>query len=224
MNERRIEYQPLSKLKPAKRNPKLHSQDIGTSMERFGYAEPILLDERTGRLVAGHGRLEFLQKKKLAGEHPPGGVEVKGKDWLVPVVRGWSSKNDKEAGAYLVASNQITIAGGWSQEALSSMLSKIPKQGLGFQPEELDALLGRMSEAAGALARTSDDTGRTPTQAKENYDTTSLRQVVLVFQADRYEEILDMLAAVREKEQVDNNAEAVERLLRRATDRAAEPA
>lgn len=55
-SERRIELMPLGQLQVAKRNPKKHSGDISTSVGRFGYAEPILLDERTGRIVAGHGR------------------------------------------------------------------------------------------------------------------------------------------------------------------------
>lgn len=65
--DRRIEMMPLADVKPALRNPKTHDAEaIGASVERFGYVEPMVLDERTGRLVAGHGRLEHLlalQKK-----------------------------------------------------------------------------------------------------------------------------------------------------------------
>jgi ParB-like chromosome segregation protein Spo0J len=57
----RIEYLPLATLLKAPRNPKDH--DIGLlhdSFSRFGFVEPIALNERTGRLVAGHGRQEAL--------------------------------------------------------------------------------------------------------------------------------------------------------------------
>ncbi|MBZ5526170.1 MAG: hypothetical protein LAP21_28450 [Acidobacteriia bacterium] len=64
-NQIRVEYLPLTSLKPAKRNPKRHQIDtVLTSMARFGYVAPMVLDERTGRLVAGHGRLESLKKAK----------------------------------------------------------------------------------------------------------------------------------------------------------------
>ena len=57
-------------------------------MGRFGYVAPMILDERTGRLVAGHCRLESLKRAKSAGKAPPKRVRVENGDWLVPVVRG----------------------------------------------------------------------------------------------------------------------------------------
>src|SRR5258707_9052715 len=82
----RIEYVPLSEVQRWPRNPKLHSHDdIATSIERFGFAQPLLLDERTNQLVAGHGRLETLQRLKAEGKEPPERVRKKGDDWLVPV-------------------------------------------------------------------------------------------------------------------------------------------
>lgn len=69
---RRLEYVPLDELKPAERNPKRHAGDaIQASIGKFGYVEPIVLDERTGRLVAGHGRLEALLAERDSGKPPP---------------------------------------------------------------------------------------------------------------------------------------------------------
>jgi hypothetical protein len=68
----RVDYMPLGALLRAPRNPKSH--DIGLihqSFSRFGYVEPIAINERTGRIVAGHGRLDTLQQKKANGEKPP---------------------------------------------------------------------------------------------------------------------------------------------------------
>ena len=61
----RVEYLDLEGLVRAPRNPKQH--DLGVlqaSLDRFGFVAPIILDERTGRLVAGHGRLDALEKLK----------------------------------------------------------------------------------------------------------------------------------------------------------------
>ena len=55
----RIEYLPLSAMVRWPRNPKGH--DLGElhgMIARFGYVMPMLIDEGTGRLVAGHGRLD----------------------------------------------------------------------------------------------------------------------------------------------------------------------
>jgi hypothetical protein len=67
-----MEYMPLDELVAAESNPKQHHPDIGTSLDRFGYVEAITLDERTGRMVAGHGRRDQLTAKHQAGDPPPG--------------------------------------------------------------------------------------------------------------------------------------------------------
>ena len=124
--KRRIEYVKLSELARADRNPKKHDDaGIRASFGQFGYVEPVVIDERTGKLVAGHGRVENLEAAKAAGEDPPEGVIVKGSEWTVPVVRGWSSENDMQADAYLVASNKLTEQGGWDDRALQAMLSEM---------------------------------------------------------------------------------------------------
>lgn len=99
--KRRLEFMTLASLKEAKKNPKDHDVAlIVESIRRFGLGEAPLLDERTGRLVAGHGRLEALRQLQQSKATPPAGVLQRGKHWLVPVQRGWSSKNDREAEGY----------------------------------------------------------------------------------------------------------------------------
>src|SRR5687767_10340946 len=101
-----LEYMPLADLQRAPRNPKGHAdQLIAESMERHGYVEAVVIDERTGRLVAGHGRLDSLQVRHAAGSEPPEGVVAEGDQWLVPVQRGWSSTSDEQAENYLLTSN-----------------------------------------------------------------------------------------------------------------------
>jgi hypothetical protein len=102
---RRVEYLAVDEILPAERNPKLHAaRDIDASITRFGFVEPIVMDERTGRLVAGHGRLEDLLTKQQGGGAPPDGIVVDEQGrWRVPVVRGWSSADDAEAAVRLVS-------------------------------------------------------------------------------------------------------------------------
>jgi hypothetical protein len=102
----RIDYVPLEEVKAWPRNPKLHDlSTLGDSVRRFGFIQPLLIDERSGQLVAGHGRLETLLKMQSEGSDPPDRVKKKGKSWLLPVIRGISFENDREAEAYLLADN-----------------------------------------------------------------------------------------------------------------------
>jgi DNA modification methylase len=146
---RRLDYLPLDDIEPATRNPKRHAGDaIAASIERFGYVEPIVMDERTGRLVAGHGRLEQLRAARDAGNAAPDGVKVlRSGVWQVPVNRGWSSKDDAEAEAYLAASNRLVELGGWDDGELGRMLADITAVDAdlariaGFQDDDLKRLL-----------------------------------------------------------------------------------
>lgn len=147
---RRIEYIAIDVLPPADRNAKGHDAElIGASIDRFGFIEPCLLDERTHQLVAGHGRRERLIAKRDAGEEPPEGIVVRDGMWTVPVVRGWSSADDAEAEAAGLALNQATIAGGWDSETLAAMLADLALttsgfDGTGFVQSNLDDLLHQL--------------------------------------------------------------------------------
>ncbi len=61
----KIETKSLSALDPAPYNPRTISPDALTglrySVERFGLVEPIVWNERTGRVAGGHQRLRVLQ-------------------------------------------------------------------------------------------------------------------------------------------------------------------
>jgi len=141
---RTLEYLPIDKLVEADRNPKRHDQaTLGASITRFGYIEPIVLDERTGKLVAGHGRLAQLRQRRTAGEAPPEGVEVDADgNWLAPVVRGWGSRDDAEAEAYLLASNRTTELGGWDPDLLADALEAATDlTGIGWDDDDLRQLL-----------------------------------------------------------------------------------
>lgn len=150
-NPVRIEYVPLGKLRRWPRNPKDHSLgDIHQSYDRFGYVAPMLLDERTGRLVAGHGRLDALQQRKATGKPAPERIATRDGQWLVPVVRGVSFASDEEAEAYGIADNRLVEAGGWNDAALAQVLADLAAgpglEGIGFDGDDLDALLAGLAQ------------------------------------------------------------------------------
>lgn len=160
-DDRRIEYIPLDDVAPATRNPKRHrTEALTASVNRFGFVAPALRDERTGRLVAGHGRTQALRTLRDAGATPPDGVQVDGDGrWLVPIIVGWSSRSDAEADAYLVADNRHTELGGWDSAELVDLLGGLGDEELlaatGYTDDDLTALLAGLDEGADGGAASS---------------------------------------------------------------------
>jgi hypothetical protein len=144
---RHITYVRLDQIEHAARNPKTHAADqIARSIAHHGLGELPLRDDRTGRLVAGHGRHDQLVSMRSSGDTAPDGVLVDPDDgmWLMPVITGWSSRSDADAEAYLVASNQLTAVGGWDKSGLAEILSDLESADLldltGFTSSDLDLL------------------------------------------------------------------------------------
>jgi ParB-like chromosome segregation protein Spo0J len=149
MAERRVDYLPLDEILGAARNPKRHAEaELRASIDRFGFGDLPLRDDRTGRLVAGHGRIGDLRARQDAGQSPPDGVRLADDgSWLVPVIVGWASRSDAEAEAYGVAANKLTEAGGWDEDALAELLSEMAEQDFdlalltGFDSATLEEML-----------------------------------------------------------------------------------
>lgn len=146
-----VQYIPLSEIVEADINPKDH--DIGQiyqSIKRFGFTQPIMMNENTGKLLAGHGRLQTLQQMKQGGEKVPARIKEKDGEWLVPVLKGISFEDDMEAQAYLIADNRLTELGGWNTGELVDELEKLISAGLeldgtGYDFDDLETMVGDMN-------------------------------------------------------------------------------
>ena len=139
MNEflRDLEVQklPVDSLKPYGRNPRTHSakqiQQIAASIKKFGFTNPILIDENRG-VIAGHGRIEAA---KLLGFT------------AVPTIR-LEDMTQAQKRAYVLADNKLAENAGWDQELLALELADITKiesefdlTVTGFETAEIDILL-----------------------------------------------------------------------------------
>ena len=142
----RIEYMSISSLIPATRNPKRHNiGELVNSIKRFGFVQPVAMNEESGRLVAGHGRLEALLVMKEAGEAAPARVVEKNGEWYVPVLRGISFNNESEAEAFLVADNRLVEVGGWNEVEVARILQGLGDlSGVGFSGVDLEALFNEL--------------------------------------------------------------------------------
>ncbi len=167
MTALRIKYTPLDVVKGWPGNPKAHdAEGISASIIRHGFCDPLTVDERTGQLVEGHGRVEALLALQASGSPAPEGVSVRRGVWCVPVVRGVSFESDEQAQAYLLAHNRLAERGGWSEQALEEMLRGLSADAdlfwsTGFSDSDL-AFLSASVESAAALAQGAGTTVTAP--------------------------------------------------------------
>jgi hypothetical protein len=152
--KREIRYLPVDEIQPDPRNPRAHDsiEDVKASILRFGFVDPIIHDGRTGRIVAGHGRREALTelrdqwRESANGKRKvPDGIQVKGDQWLAPVVFGLETADDDEAAGLLVNLNRLTETGGWLPDKQLALLGQIADsvkglEGIGFTDEDVAAL------------------------------------------------------------------------------------
>lgn len=196
MTARHLEYQRVAELVPAMVNPKGHDPEaIARSISRFGFTDPVIVDERTGRLVGGHGRAAMLADAEAAGLEPPDGITVGPDGWELPVVRGWSSRDDAEAHALGVALNQTTLAGGFDYQALADLL-----QSINADDTELVAALGFPDHDLAVLLAATQSTWAPPDPEGDLADFTRdphLHQLRLT--PGEYEVVADAVAVCRDR-------------------------
>jgi DNA modification methylase len=136
----KIEWQSVDKLIPYAKNARTHSDEqvaqIAGSIKEFGFNNPVLVD-KDNSIIAGHGRL--MAARKLGMDK-------------VPVVQ-LGHMTEAQRKAYVLADNRIALNSGWDAGMLSLELQDlkddIDLSLLGFDPDELDALLNPIEETEG---------------------------------------------------------------------------
>ncbi|MEK4788381.1 site-specific DNA-methyltransferase [Bacillus sp. FSL K6-2971] len=129
---------PVHRINPAPYNPRIDLQpgdpeydSLKQSIDKFGYVDPLIWNERTGHLVGGHQRFKVL-------------MEDNPSEILVSVV----SLNDQDEKALNVALNKIS--GHWDENKLEKILTELKDNNLdletvGFTEEEYEDLLDSVS-------------------------------------------------------------------------------
>lgn len=209
-----VEYLPLSELAQWPRNPKRHDiPGLKSAMARWGFTLPVMIDETSKRLVAGHGRQEALSEIKAAGEPAPKNIHVRDDgEWMVPVIRGNAFSSEAEAEKYLIADNRFVEVGGWDPGALLEMVRDFGADELSLLHFDDDAL-SRLAEDAFV------DTLGTPTraEAKERKDKSEREHVMFVASLSPSQNEV-VFAAIRRCKSVTgaaNNTEALVRIAER---------
>lgn len=197
----KIRYIPLDEVAKWPRNPKTHDYEgIKKSIRRFGFVQPVVVDEGTKKLVAGHGRQESLSQMKADGEEPPDRIKVDTKGrWLIPVVAGINFANEKEAAAFLVADNRMTEVGGWDYSDLLDMVRGLDDDELadltGFDSGDLTAMeVEILADNTDAYAQPPEPAAKPgPPAVKGN-----IRRLMFYMSQDDYKRTIDLLGKAME--------------------------
>jgi DNA modification methylase len=136
----KIEWRSVETLIPYAKNARTHSDEqvaqIAGSIKEFGFNNPVLVDKENS-VIAGHGRI--MAARKLGMDK-------------VPVVE-LEHLTESQRKAYVLADNRIALNSGWDTSMLSLELQDlkddIDLSLLGFDPDELDALLNPIEETEG---------------------------------------------------------------------------
>jgi DNA modification methylase len=136
----KIEWRSVETLIPYAKNARTHSDEqiaqIAGSIKEFGFNNPVLVD-KDNSIIAGHGRL--MAARKLGMDK-------------VPVVQ-LGHMTEAQRKAYVLADNRIALNSGWDTSMLSLELlelkDNIDLSLLGFDADELDALLNPIEETEG---------------------------------------------------------------------------
>jgi hypothetical protein len=130
---RAVEYVKAVDLRPHDRNARTHSarqiQQIGRSIERFGFNNPVLIDQNN-RIIAGHGRVAAA--KSLGYD-------------AVPALR-IEHLSDEERRAFIIADNKLAEKAGWDNDILAIEFQGLGELGFdleltGFELPEIQMIL-----------------------------------------------------------------------------------
>lgn len=137
---RAVIERPINELTPNPRNarthPKKQLRQLANSIERFGFTNPVLIDD-DGQILGGHGRVEAARLLGLK---------------QVPTLT-LSHLSPAEQRAYMLADNKLALNAGWDPELLAQELQELididfDMDLTGFSLAEIDLVLDDAREAS----------------------------------------------------------------------------
>ena len=186
---------------PNPRNPNKHGDKqvalLAKIIRHQGWRAPVVVSNRSGFIVAGHGRLEAAKLLNVQ---------------TVPVNRQ-DFATEADEWAHLVADNRIAELAETDGELLKDLLLELDTGAfdmdlIGFDHAALEEL---MTAAAPPEDAPLGKSGGEHLMDFLNRDT---RQVVLGYGGAEFAEVVDLLAALRERLASKNNSDSVLALLR----------
>jgi ParB-like chromosome segregation protein Spo0J len=138
-------------LKPHPKNSRRHTARqidlLAASLEAFGFAKPVLIDE-DDTIIAGHGAVQAAIKIGM-GQVP------------VSVAVGWS---DEDKRSYLIADNRLHDLSAWDKNLLALEIGSLQKIGvdlksIGFDKKSVEQALRRATSTGDSAMALGDGLG-----------------------------------------------------------------
>lgn len=202
----KITLAKLDDLIPYANNARVHSDEqiaqIAASIKEFGWTNPILVDGDNG-IIAGHGRVQAARKLKQE---------------YVPVIE-LSRLSEAQRRAYILADNRLAQNADWDFGILEIEIANLQDLDFdlnltGFDATDLDNLgfvSGEVQDFESEVYGMAN--GNDPAALKESYESSSIRQMVLVFMADEFTTVVEAMGNYAEDNSLSNNTEVVKHLL-----------
>ena len=125
MKEMKIEYIPLSEIKPYENNPRINDEAVkyvANSIKEFGFKNPIIID-KNNVIVAGHTRLKACKKLEIT---------------KAPCIRA-DDLTENQIKAFRLADNKLGEIATWDFNSLAVELANIENINMSnFNFEPLD--------------------------------------------------------------------------------------
>lgn len=204
----------IKELKEYEKNPrKMTKNDYETlkkSIQEHGDLSGVIFNRQTGNLVGGHQRTNIFKQKNAkvsiteemertaTGTVAVGFVEVDGEKFSYREVE-WDE--EQEAKANILANK---VSGQWDFDMLANAFDIDTLMASGWTSSEL------------GFATTREQDGQDTDKLSESMNTYlegNIKQVVLFFSAEEFEDVVPRLDKVMDREEVNSHTEAVIKLL-----------
>jgi len=186
-------------LTPYIKNAKVHSNEqidkIAGQIAAFGFDQPIVVDKK-GVIIKGHGRREAAIRLKLK---------------KVPVVV--STLDQYQAMAARIGDNKVAEAP-WDPELLKFDLEslKLEEFDLALTAMDMDQIFS-ITNPQSSEDIFSENDHKSVSERKEQYDSSDLRQMILVMDPVTFDAMMNRFASLQDAFGVETNLEVVEKLM-----------
>jgi len=192
---------PIKSINPATYNPRVdlkpedpEYQKIKNSLVGFGYIDPLIFNEHNNVLISGHQRLKILKEQGYTH------VDVS----IVKI-----TDPNKEKSMNMAMNN---IMGKEDPMKLKAIFVEFGDYNehislAGYEKEEFENVKNfEESVDTGEI-------GKTPAERKTVYDAGAIKQIVLYFTGEEYEDVIVRLSKIAEKMELENNTEVFMEIL-----------
>jgi len=175
-------------------------KELKLSLEANGQYKPIVVQKSTNLILAGNHLWKAAK-------------ELGWKD--INVV--YADVDDKQAKKIVATDNRLADLGGYDEQLLLDLLGEIDLAGTGYVPADVDDLLALLEEQATpewqvANAPTHQENVQVRPSLEERaarYQERTIRLLMCEYPNHQYIWAIESLTGLREKYQVDSNAEAI---------------